>query len=171
MNSAGSVDEGDGSGTTTCRIRSFVADPALPHLQLNSSKSLTSRPAQAGLDLDPIQRLSQMAWRPSGLPGQNDRRYRNGRAAWRPGPHATRSPARPLSPEGRSGSPGVRVSVYPVVGGWVRGVPHHPTPPTHPRVHRSPHPGLPEWPSGLNGLAGRAVREYREYREHTGIPG
>ena len=104
---AGSIDVGDGSGVVGRRIRLLRRRIRLnPHLHLRHSKSLTSQAPLGGLALVPIQRLPRIALRRSGLPGQNDRRYSNRRAASRPGPCATRQPARPLSPEGHS----VRIS-------------------------------------------------------------
>ena len=145
-------------------------DPALQHLVPRHSKSLTSRGPLGPLDLDPIQRLPQTALRPSGIPGQNDRRYGNAQAAWRPGLPATRTPRGPLSPEGRSGRAvrhGARLG--PCQGGygggvppWTcprgmsRGVPHHPTPPCHgPRRARAvPHPQN----GPLGSMASRGAR-------------
>ena len=148
--------------------RSRVAHPRSRH-----SKSLTSSPARAGLALDPIQRLPRTCWSRFWAPDQNDRRYGNALATWWPGLLATRIPARPLSPEARSCTPGA------VRGG----VMWHGTPPPHPpggvgwwcTLPQDPSPsrsmayrtGL--WAQGPRGA--RVGGEYRDTREYTGIRG
>ena len=131
------------------------------------------------------------------LPGQNDRRYRNPRAAWPSGPCSTRSPRGPLSPEARYGAArgaAAGLSVYGVgwYGGGVppwtcpwgmsRGVPPpvHPTPYTAEAVSS---PARPRRNGPLGSTASRGARcwentgihgntrEYTRIRGYTGIHG
>ena len=145
-------------------IRPVRPNPGVAHPNDNPTKSCTLQAARGRLDLVPIQSFQNP---PSGgfwLPGENGRRYGNPGPARSLGALATRTLRAPLSPEARSGDPGVRVSVYPGVGwgGVVGGVPpgHAPwacpggTPPPTPPHHTPgyPDPRTPVSPERASGL-------------------
>ena len=154
----------------------------LAHPYLKRSKSLTSSPPRAGFDLDPIQRLARMALRPSGQPGQNDRRYGNSRASMALRAIPTRYPRGPLSPEARScAGRCTRGVVYPMVStvaGWCTpGVypwgTHHAT--VLPMGY-TPSPGYPaprkNGPLGSMASRGAGLQGiHGNNREYTGITG
>ena len=142
-------------------------NPGLARLKDNPTKSCTSKAAQGGLDLDPIQSFDRTALGGSGLPGENGRRYSNAGARRAPAPVPTRTLRALLSPEARSRLPRPAGDVQRAAGGGVRGggVPpgHAPracpggTPPPLPH-HRLPavrH--RPVWASG-NGPLGSGWR-------------
>ena len=170
---------------TTPGSGSYVTGPWLAHLVPRHSKSLTSRPARGGPDLDPIQRLPRTAQGRSGTPGQNDRRYGNQRRASALRPSSTRTPRGPLSPEARScaarGAAGwCRTGCTRVPVGMPRGVPRGYTPGhatvtlVHPRTAPPPpHRALRKnGPLGSMASRGAPLREHNgNTREYTGIHG